>query len=52
MRDTYELFKESLFIHFGGDEVDTSCWDSRPEIKEFMEKNGIPDYVALETYYR
>ena len=40
------------FVHFGGDEVIKSCWDSRPSIKEFMEKNNITDYDALQVYYR
>ena len=26
-KDIYELFKESPLIHFGGDEVQLSCYD-------------------------
>lgn len=40
------------YLHAGGDEVNTGCWDQRPHIKEFMARNGIPSYQALEVYWR
>lgn len=45
------LFPDPL-LHLGGDEVQQSCWDQRPAIKQFMEQHGLPDYNALELYYR
>lgn len=39
-------------MHLGGDEVDTVCWDKRPEILVWMAQNGIKDYHELQIYYR
>ena len=40
------------YVHFGGDEVQSKCWDERPQIKEWMDKNKIANYTELEKYYR
>lgn len=50
LKDIVSYFKDP-FVHLGGDEVAEECWDERPAIKEFMRKNNIPDYLALQTYY-
>jgi hexosaminidase len=34
------LFKDN-FIHLGGDEVDTACWDSTPAVAAWMKKQGL-----------
>lgn len=59
---TYEVIGDVLaytnttfidsYVHFGGDEIDPSCWDQRPAIKSFMEKNNITTYQGLEIYFR
>lgn len=36
MKEFYELFKTSPYVHFGGDETIASCYDARPSIKEYM----------------
>lgn len=51
MREINELFIDPV-VHFGGDEVEASCWDKRPSIKEWMAKNNIKSYDALQVYYR
>lgn len=38
------LFKDSPYLHLGGDEVSSRCWDLRPEIKNFMQRNNISGY--------
>lgn len=38
--DIQDMFPDP-WIHMGGDEVFTSCWDLRPHIKEFMKENKI-----------
>jgi len=40
------------YLHLGGDEVDMKCWQSNPEITEFMRKwNLTGDYHKLESIY-
>ncbi|XP_028134930.1 beta-hexosaminidase subunit beta [Diabrotica virgifera virgifera] len=39
------------YIHLGGDEVEFECWSSSTIIKNFMKKNGINDFKALENFY-
>ncbi len=38
-------------IHLGGDEVLSSCWETRPEIKKFMDDHNIETYTDLQNYY-
>mmetsp|Transcript_42112 Transcript_42112/g.82721 ORF Transcript_42112/g.82721 Transcript_42112/m.82721 type:complete len:441 (-) Transcript_42112:324-1646(-) len=46
-----EVFTDK-FVHVGGDEVSFACWQSNPEIVEWMEKHpDIKDYSQLESYY-
>lgn len=47
-----DLMFEDPYIHFGGDETSDSCWDLKPEIKQWMEKNNMTIYKELSTYYR
>ena len=61
MNETYDFIKGILsdldsyfpdeFIHFGGSEVSSKCWDERPFIKKFMKENNITDYLKLKGYY-
>ena len=46
-----ELFPHSDFIHVGGDEAVLGRWDDSEKTKEYMEKNGIEDFVQLYGHY-
>jgi len=41
--DIQNMFPDN-YVHMGGDEVFGYCWDQRPSIKDFMNKNGLKDY--------
>uniref|UniRef100_L7LXZ6 Beta-hexosaminidase n=1 Tax=Rhipicephalus pulchellus TaxID=72859 RepID=L7LXZ6_RHIPC len=49
-REVIEVFKDR-YIHLGMDEVYYSCWESSPEIAEFMKKHGFRTVSQLEQYY-
>lgn len=51
MKEVDGMFIDPV-VHFGGDEVQGDCWDKKPSIKEWMNKNNIPNYKALQEYFR
>lgn len=40
------------YTHFGGDEIVQSCYNKKPEIKQWMDKHNISTYLQLSNYYR
>ena len=34
------VFKDN-FVHLGGDEVNTGCWDSTPSVAAWLKKEGM-----------
>ncbi|KAK9886306.1 hypothetical protein WA026_015816 [Henosepilachna vigintioctopunctata] len=45
-----EVFPER-YVHLGGDEVPFDCWESNPNISQFMKSLNLTDYSDLEGYY-
>ena len=41
----------SKYIHIGGDEVDRTDWGKSEACKALMEKEGIKDLAALQSYF-
>ncbi|MBN3582485.1 family 20 glycosylhydrolase [Algoriphagus aestuarii] len=41
----------SKYIHIGADEVDKSDWKKSAAVTQFMQKEGIEDYEALQSYF-
>ncbi|XP_074595838.1 beta-hexosaminidase subunit beta-like isoform X2 [Brevipalpus obovatus] len=58
---TYQFFKDLFteirglfrdeYIHLGMDEVYPECWESNPEIREFMNLQNLRTMTELEQYY-
>ncbi|KAL1440442.1 hypothetical protein MTO96_009481 [Rhipicephalus appendiculatus] len=49
-QEVIETFKDE-YIHLGMDEVYYSCWESSPEIAEFMREQGFDAVNQVEQYY-
>ena len=50
--DIFDLFKDSDFYHFGGDEVNTkACWENDPIIQKFMKEHSLNTGVDLFNYF-
>eukprot|EP01006_Ploeotia_vitrea_P054448 TRINITY_DN67886_c1_g2_i1.p1 TRINITY_DN67886_c1_g2~~TRINITY_DN67886_c1_g2_i1.p1 ORF type:complete len:543 (+),score=25.01 TRINITY_DN67886_c1_g2_i1:48-1676(+) len=39
------------FVHLGGDEVDTTCWQNNPSIQQWMKAHNRTDYHTLQAYF-
>ncbi|KAJ2948811.1 hypothetical protein O0L34_g8069 [Tuta absoluta] len=58
---TYKLLKDLFqevqgifpdhYIHVGGDEVELQCWQSNPEILEWMQDNNVSSTSMLHSYF-
>ncbi|CAH8860971.1 unnamed protein product [Trichobilharzia szidati] len=49
--EVLSIFPDTL-IHLGGRDVAFDCWQSNPDIQEFMKKQSFDEnYNALEDYY-
>ena len=46
-----ELFPDSPYIHIGGDEANIRVWDSCPDCREYMKKNGIDGIYELYSEF-
>ena len=46
-----ELFPDSPYIHIGGDEANIKVWDSCPDCREYMKKNGISGIYELYSEF-
>ena len=47
--EVVNLFEDD-FIHLGGDEVNTACWDKNPNITEWKQANNYTDNDALRYF--
>lgn len=54
--EMYDLFDSPDIFHKGGDEVSISCWDSDPDLKNFIAQKGWnftdTDYMKLWGYFQ
>ena len=39
------------YIHLGGDEVNFRCWESNPDIQQWMRERGYTRYAKFEEFY-
>ena len=46
-----EIFPDSRYIHFGGDEAATDHWEKCPRCRAAMEKGGFKDLRELENHF-
>ncbi|XP_047328746.1 beta-hexosaminidase 3-like [Impatiens glandulifera] len=49
LSDFSKVFKFK-FVHLGGDEVDTSCWETTPHIKKWMNEHKMVQSQAYEYF--
>ncbi|KAI7742824.1 hypothetical protein M8C21_005664 [Ambrosia artemisiifolia] len=49
LSDFSKIFKYR-FVHLGGDEVDTSCWNLTPRIRNWMKQKGLNESTAYEYF--
>lgn len=45
-----EVFPDT-FIHLGADEVGYECWETNPDIRKYMDRNGYTSYDQLQSEY-
>ena len=50
MKELADLFP-GRYIHIGGDEVSTQGWREQPEMKDFMDRNGIASYDDIQKHF-
>ena len=46
-----EIFPESRYIHFGGDEADTTHWEQCPHCRKAMKDLGFSNMRQLENHF-
>ncbi len=49
--ELFEIFPDSRYIHFGGDEAETSHWEKCPRCREAMKKGGFTTMRELENSF-
>lgn len=42
---------DDAYLHLGGDEVPFGCWESNPDITEYMAANNLTTYPQLEQQW-
>ncbi len=50
-REVMEIFADSRYIHFGGDEADTSHWEKCPRCQAAMRDGGFKTLRELENHF-
>lgn len=50
LKEVGEVFPDQ-YIHLGGDEVGFECWESNPNITQYLKENNITRYEKLEEIY-
>lgn len=51
LKSLCKLFKDSKYIHIGGDEVDSTNWKMCPDCQKKMQEEGFNDFKQLQTYF-
>ncbi|KAL3160605.1 hypothetical protein ABBQ32_010536 [Trebouxia sp. C0010 RCD-2024] len=49
-REAAQVFPDS-YLHLGGDEVPFDCWQSNPDVQDWMRANSLGSLSQLETYF-
>eukprot|EP00891_Asterochloris_glomerata_P006265 jgi/Astpho2/6265/e_gw1.00088.42.1_t len=50
LREAAQVFPDT-YVHLGGDEVPFDCWESNPEVQDWMKASHIASMAALEGYF-
>ncbi|GFP95757.1 beta-hexosaminidase 3 [Phtheirospermum japonicum] len=49
LSDFSKIFKYK-FVHLGGDEVNTSCWQTTPHVRKWLRRNGMNGSEAYQYF--
>src|SRR5207253_9012266 len=51
LSEVIDLFRDSPYVHIGGDEVLKDQWKDSPEVKELVARENLKDEHEVQSYF-